>query len=217
MQLFGPSSPLFPYVLAFLVPAVLYLALIHKLPFKGDFIIKALPMLTLALATWIFFPAGVVKNLLIMALLFSAGGDISLSFKGEKFFLLGLGNFLVAHVFYIILFAQYSAYTPGTWWVFVALGIFALVMIGLLFPKLGSMKLPVMVYISVIMAMGVYANMWQGPNPDLLLIGAVIFMLSDAMIAIDRFLIPVSWSKYFIMTTYYAAQAMIWTSLVYNL
>ena len=35
-------------------------------------------------------------------------------------------------------------------------------------------------------------------------------MLSDAMIAVDRFLRPIPGAKYFIMTTYYLAQVLIW-------
>jgi len=214
MYIFSPASPLFPYILAFLIPAIAYLATIHKLPFKGDFLLKSLPILVLAFATWKFIGDETTRILLIAALLFSAAGDISLSFKGEKSFLLGIANFLVAHLVYIILFAQHSSTRSGAWWIYLLLAIFAIGMVVILLPKLGSMKIPVLVYISVIMVMGVYANMWKGPNEKILLYGAMIFMASDAMIAIDRFVEPIKGSKYFVMSTYYIAQAMIWMAMI---
>lgn len=214
MYIISPASPLFPYILAFVIPAIAYVATIHKLPFKGDFLLKSFPILVLAFATWKFIGHETTRVLLITALLFSAAGDISLSFKGEKSFLLGIANFLVAHLVYIILFAQHSSTRSGDWWVYPLLAIFAIGMVVVLFPKLGKMKIPVLVYISVIMVMGVYANMWKGPNERILLIGAVVFMFSDAMIAIDRFVSPVGGSKYFVMSTYYVAQAMIWMAMV---
>lgn len=200
-----------PFLIAFGVASLAYLALIHRLPFKGDFIIKAIPVISLAIAAWIYIP-GLPGKLLFAGLLLSAGGDISLSFEGEKFFLMGLGFFLVAHIVYIVTFAQDMTYSPGKLPILIALSVFAIGMAVVLYPKLGEMRIPVFVYISVILAMGITAALWQGPNPNLLLIGAIVFMLSDSMIAVDRFLVEISWSKYFIMATYYGAQIMIWAS-----
>lgn len=202
-----------PILIMFAVPALIYLALIHRLPFKGDFVIKALPVLTLAVASLMYIP-GPPGYFLFAGLVLSAGGDISLSFKGEKFFLMGLGFFLVAHVVYVINFAEYAEYSSDKLIILIVLAVFAVGMAVLLYPKLGEMKIPVFVYISVILAMGVSAALSHPPKPNLLLIGAIVFMLSDSMIAIDRFLVNVSWSKYFIMITYYAAQFMIWMSFV---
>ena len=90
--------------LIFGISSVAYLALIHKLPFKGDFALKAIPALTLALAAFLLVPSphGV---LLAIGFVLSAIGDINLSFKGEKFFLGGLVSFLLAHVIYCITFS----------------------------------------------------------------------------------------------------------------
>ncbi|HHG86727.1 MAG TPA: lysoplasmalogenase [Bacteroidetes bacterium] len=192
----------------FFVAGFLYLALIHRLPFLGDFVLKSIPVLCLAILALLFIP-GLTGKLLFAGFLFSAGGDISLSFSGEKFFLAGLGSFLVAHVLYVIAFAQnYLFVVTDLLWIGLWLA-FAVGMLVVLFPRLGDMRIPVLVYLSVIFTMVVFATMWQGGRPGILLTGAVLFMLSDAMIAIDRFLKPVSWSKYFIMSTYYAGQCLI--------
>lgn len=200
-------------LLAFAIPAILYIALIHKLPFTGDFAIKAFPILLLAVASWLFIP-GLEGKLLAVGFVLSSGGDVSLSFEGDKFFILGLGCFLLAHIVYIVTFAQNYAFSPGQLPILIAFAVFAIGMAIVLYPKLGDMRLPVFIYISVILGMGLFATMWKGPAPTLLLIGALIFMLSDSMIAIDRFLKPLSWSKYFIMTTYYAGQFLIFTAFL---
>ncbi len=200
-----------PFLIVFAVAALVHLAFIHRLPYKGDFIIKAIPVITLAIASWIYIP-GIPGKLLFAGLLLSAGGDISLSFQGEKFFLMGLGFFLVAHIVYIVAFSRDMAYTPGKLPILILMSAFAIVMAVILYPKLGEMRIPVFVYIAVILAMVATASLWQGPNPTLLLIGAIAFMLSDSMIAVDRFLVEISWSRYFIMVTYYGAQFMIWAS-----
>ena len=104
-----PSIPLLPIFLfaVFSVTSVSYMLLIRKLPFKGDFILKSVPILCLALITFLFVPAIFIGVPLFLGFIFSAGGDISLSFdkkKGmsekiaERNFLIGLGLFLIAHV-----------------------------------------------------------------------------------------------------------------------
>ncbi len=204
------------WLVLFLVPAIAYVILIPKLPFTGDFVLKSIPVLLLAVTSLIFIP-GTAGKLLFAGFLLSAGGDISLSFEGEKAFVMGLSFFLLAHVVYIILFAQDFTFSPGKLPLALIVGGLAITMSIILFPKLGEMRLPVLVYITVIMAMGVVAAFWTGGASStaiLLFVGAAVFMLSDSMIAVNKFLVPISWSKFFIMITYYAAQLMIWMSFV---
>ena len=200
---------------AFAVFGVAYLALIHKLPFMGDFAVKSIPVLCLAMMALLFVP-GVTGKLLFAGFIFSAGGDITLNFthKGEQFFLMGLGSFLVAHVLYVIAFARDFEFSMGNLPLMIVWTVFAVAMAVVLFPKLGEMRIPVFVYIAVILTMVVMATGWQGDRPWLLLAGAVLFMLSDSMIAVDKFLTPISWSRYFIMATYYAGQFMICRAFV---
>ena len=56
-----------------------YIALIHRLPYKVDFVLKAIPMICLANITIQYVP-GTVGLLLFFGFLFSAVGDISLCF-----------------------------------------------------------------------------------------------------------------------------------------
>ena len=71
------------------------------------------PLLMILLMVWVYrsnFNQPKIKNLLILALMFSWLGDVFLMFLPwfEKSFLLGLGAFLLAHVFYINVFVQES-------------------------------------------------------------------------------------------------------------
>jgi alkenylglycerophosphocholine hydrolase len=184
-----------------------YLASIHKLPFKGDFALKAIPALTLAVAAILLIP-GIHGKLLCAGFVLSALGDISLSFKGEKFFLGGLVSFLLAHVVYIFTFANGSAWAMDKAWLLGVLAVFGVAMLILLTPSLGPMKIPVYVYISVILTMDAMAVL-RGGNNGLLIAGALTFTLSDSILAWDRFKQPLSWGKYGVMSTYYAGQAMI--------
>ncbi len=190
------------------VSSISYLALIHKLPFKGDFVIKAIPALTLAVAAFTLVPEPHGK-LLALGFVLSALGDISLSFKGEKFFLGGLVSFLLAHVVYIIVFSIGSEWTMTNAWLLGVLGAFGIGMVIVLTPHLGKMKIPVYVYISVILTMDIMAALRGGPAYWTLVAGALTFTVSDTILALDRFRKPMAKGKYYVMTTYYAGQALI--------
>lgn len=191
----------------FCASAVAYLALIHKLPFKGDFAVKALPALTLAAASALLIP-GIHGKLLCAGFILSAMGDISLTFEGEKFFIGGLVSFLLAHVVYIFTFANGSVWSMDKAWLLGILAVFGVVMVVLLNPHLGKMKLPVYVYISVILTMDTMAVLRGGDN-WLLIAGALTFTVSDTILALDKFRKKIPGDKYYVMTTYYAGQAMI--------
>lgn len=202
-------------IIVFAIAGLAYLALIHKLPFKGDFVLKSIPAFCLAAMAWIYIP-GTMGKLMFAGFIFSAGGDISLCFveKGEKFFLMGLGSFLIAHVLYVVAFSQNAGYSSERLPLIALWVVFAVAMCVVLYPKLGEMRIPVFVYVAVILAMVTVATLWQGPRLTMLVLGAVLFMLSDSMIAVDKFLKPISWSRYFIMVTYYAGQFLICRSFM---
>lgn len=207
MQLFPILATIFG------LSSLAYLALIHKLPFGGDFAIKAIPALTLAIAAFLLIPAP-HGALLCLGFVLSALGDISLSFKGEKFFLAGLVSFLLAHVVYIVVFSLESESTLENAWLFAVLGLFGVGMILILTPHLGAMKIPVYVYISVILTMDVMAVLRGGETSWTLIAGALTFTVSDTILALDRFRKPFSSAKYWVMSTYYAGQAMICLSFL---
>jgi uncharacterized membrane protein YhhN len=194
--------------LLFLFFAGFYLAFIHALPYTGDFVIKAIPALTLAYMAFTMIP-GATGKILGVGFILSAGGDIALSFPGDQQFMMGLGLFLLAHLTYIVVFllkrrTRYTTRIP----LMAAILFFAGAMAVVLAPHLGPLQIPVFVYISVIAVMGVTSALREGVSPVLML-GAMTFMLSDSLIAVNKFLLPVPGSKYAIMVTYYLGQYLI--------
>jgi len=91
--------------------------------------------------------------------------------------------------------------------------IYMLFMAWLLLPNLGDLQLPVMAYLLTIAAMGLLALHSSLPMRWAVL-GALVFIISDSFIAINKFFSPLPFASYWIMSTYYAAQFMLVTSLV---
>ena len=77
-----------------------------------------------------------------------------------------------------------------------------------MFPHLGDMLIPVAVYLLIILGMGISAALGT-TNHSLVVVGAALFIISDSLIAINRFLVPVPLSGLLVMTTYYMAQFLI--------
>lgn len=135
---------------------------------------------------------------LLLGLFFSFLGDTFLLFAGsdDRFFLLGLGSFLLTHVAYWLAFHLWPQTKPGLFklqpfWA-IPFFLFWLVMMYLLWPHLpGGLLVPVVVYSMVITLMAAKAahispnlkvlNQWY------LIGGAVLFVLSDSTIAFSRF------------------------------
>jgi len=160
-----------------------------------------------------------VDGLLGTALALSSLGDFLLgvrrigSLDGESLFLLGLGSFLIAHLVYIALFRKYLTLVwwkpgPARMWGVLAILVALASMLGILRHSLGSLLIPVVVYSLVLSGMGISAMLADLGTP-LAAFGALLFIASDAMIAITKFRGPFPGSGQLIWITYYAAQFLI--------
>ena len=165
-----------------------------------------------------------VSGFMYIAIFFSLCGDIFLWFSGEKFFLLGLGSFLLAHICYIAAFSlshtkqanrPQSLLKRKPWLVLIFVAYASLLIWGL-YPSLGQMLIPVVVYATIIMLMAIAAlNRWQRVSDasfGWVFLGALLFVLSDSLIALGRFgdhLFSIPLLRYWIMSTYMCAQLCI--------
>ena len=156
-------------------------------------------------------PSNTYQTLIVVGLGFSMLGDIFLMLPQDRF-LQGLVSFLVAHILYIVAFwgergsAEYLlAVVP-----IIAL---AGVVLWRLYPHLGEFRIPVLVYVAVIGTMGWIALARAlGAESDaawLAAIGAILFMVSDSVLALDRFAKPFFAARALVLGTYYAAQTLI--------
>jgi len=162
----------------------------------------------LALFVQISITAGHIKKLLIAALLLSAFGDFFLAIRSTDYFIHGLGSFLIAHLLYISIFTKFKKTEPAgfkqrTLVAFTAT--FSIAMIALLWPVLGALKAPVIIYITVISLMAIAAILSELYGP-LVVTGVFLFLISDATIAINKFLEPLSFANTLIWITYFLAQ-----------
>jgi len=166
------------------------------------------------------YPKSFVR-FVILALVFSWLGDVSLMFveQSEVFFIVGLGNFLIAHIFYVLAYhrsvalSQKQGYVAkNLFWVLPFLVIGA-ALYWYLFPSLKDLAVPVAVYATTIILMGIFALNRKGTTStasyQYIFFGALIFIVSDASIAINKFVTPLPQAGLLIMVTYIAAQYMI--------
>jgi uncharacterized membrane protein YhhN len=150
--------------------------------------------------------------LLIAALAASLAGDVFLMLPGG-YFIPGLASFLVAHLFYIALFRQGVARFPSGRALLLTLGVgaamYAWVWGGLTDPVL---KLAVAAYVGVISLMVAQAigraTVLRDTASKAVAVGACIFMLSDSLIALNRFVQPLPMASLWVLTTYYLAQIL---------
>jgi uncharacterized membrane protein YhhN len=187
--------------------AFIFIASLNLRPYPGDFIIKAIPVLSLALLAFLKIP-GIKGKLLGIGFLFSDLGDILLELDRSAYFVFGLAAFLIAHVFYITVFIRKPVFVKSRLIIVLAIIAYGLVLGSILIPHLGSMMKPVVAYLIIILAMGISASIGSN-NHFLIIIGACLFILSDSIIAVNKFLMPVPFSSLWIMTIYYSAQFFI--------
>lgn len=158
------------------------------------------------------------RKLILAALFFSWGGDILLQLvdKNELFFMFGLISFLIAHLFYIIAFIdpmQRKNLLRRKPFLAVPFLIYGIVLIWYLYPDLGEMTFPVFIYATVILFMTMIALNRSGnvnkKSFQLVFVGAILFTLSDSLIAINKFSYPFEASRFLIMSLYITAQFLI--------
>lgn len=146
-----------------------------------------------------------------IGLLVSAIGDLFLMHPKDKF-LSGLTCFLLAHLLYSYAFFG-QADDHFTCWLPMVLAAIGITVYLLLLPTLSSMRVPVAVYTVAILIMAWGAiEVWldvQNPFAACAALGASIFIVSDVVLAIDRFRSSSAFSRHVIMITYYSAQLLL--------
>ena len=177
------------------------------------YLFKPLTTFLIFLLAWLSDspPSPLYHNLILLGLLFSLGGDIFLMLPKDMF-LAGLVSFLVAHICYIVAFGN-EANWQLSWGALLLFLIAGILVGGYLWQGLGKMKLPASIYIATILLMGwMGVNMWltHQANWSLLAVGgALLFIVSDSALAINRFRHPFHIAQLIVLTTYYAAQWLI--------
>lgn len=152
---------------------------------------------------------------ILIGLVLSFGGDLALLFQEKRSaFLLGLGFFLLAHITYTIVFTLLGRFTiwdliPATILIAAAVCFYILIK-----PNLGKMKIPVIAYIVIISVMVSRAvstfnsPVFTNKQAWMIIAGAVLFYLSDVILAANKFLKPWKYNR-ISLSFYYSGQALI--------
>ncbi len=157
---------------------------------------------------------------IFVGLLFGLMGDVLLMFvpHDASFFIYGLVAFLLCHILYLSAFYLDFLSAPTLDKKGARVAIFICSLFGMAFyfyirGNLAALKLPVMAYIFVIcfmMMMAVFRNLRVNSlSFRLILIGAMFFIVSDAILAINKFMMPFAAADLLIMATYMIAQYLI--------
>jgi uncharacterized membrane protein YhhN len=159
------------------------------------------------------------SKLYLGALFFSLLGDIFLLDK-EGLFLFGIGAFLITQVLFIVLVLGRSSRSSKSnlIWSAIPFLIYLVLLMRTLAPELDDLFYPVLIYGSVISVFGITAlnyHLNQRNSESLILLsGALLFIASDSMIALNKFYSPHMIYPVAIMLTYALAQYLICHSML---
>jgi uncharacterized membrane protein YhhN len=188
---------------------------------NGDGAALTKPLLMPLLALWVVALAGrtwpVPLRWLLLGVGFAWGGDLLLMGEGDLYFLLGLVSFLVMQVCYLVAFLRVPGPGLVRAWPIAAIpyAIAWVVLVVVLWPDAGDMRLPVLVYSATIIAMALAALDLVLRLPQAMAwrvaAGAGAFVVSDAIIALTAFgpLTESVRTSAAVMATYTVAQGLI--------
>ena len=153
---------------------------------------------------------------LVLGLVLGLTGDVLLLEDTPSRFVGGLAAFLVGHLAYVASFVAVGLDRPALGWVGALVLLVALVVGRRILPGAvaeGGAVLGVAVaaYMAVIGAMAVTG--WATGRP-LVGLGASLFVVSDTVLAMGKFVQPRRWTSVVVMVTYHLAQALIVAGLL---
>ncbi len=170
-------------------------------------------------------PSG-LRPVIICGLFFSFLGDVFLLFDHENslFFMAGLICFLITHILYISYFIKMpkpviSLLMQAPWLILLIL-LYTAGLLYVLFPGLGDLKIPVIIYAIILSCMLIGSiHFYNSARPGtgfLFVMGATLFVISDSLLAINRFYSPLPYAGVFIILSYCAAQFLIVKGFIKN-
>ena len=204
---------------------LLFIFLQDRPLYLEGFVAKSLiiPALIILFAVNLKPPINLSQRLMFAGLFFSWAGDVMLELaqRNGDLFIAGLGCFLLAHIMYLTVFFI----TPGKnvilrkrLYLLIPVIIYGAVLVSYLYNDLADMRLPVILYAIVILTMLTGAiNRLEKVNRTsyfLVLTGAILFVISDSAIAVNKFSHHFESSVIVIMSTYIIAQFLIITGYI---
>ncbi len=175
------------------------------------------PLTTLLIIFFAFRQNGpeTYKTLILAGLFLSLAGDIFLMLPRERF-VAGLVSFLLAHFFFIAAFVY--SHGPFLNWIYLTpVFVYFVLFLNVLWKHTGKMSVPVGIYALVLLlflwqAAGRY-DFFHSDTALFGLWGALLFVLSDSLLAYNKFVKPLKWAPATLMVLYWSALYLLTLSI----
>jgi len=188
--------------------STVYLLTLGWQPFPGSAALKGVPVAALAVLALAARRGRHDAGMLALGLAFSAAGDVLLDLD-PRFFVFGLGAFLLAHITYTVLFVRNRAagirLDPPLLAAVLLVLAFSGTLSAWIVPSAGELAVPVVFYVCALTAM-VSTALLARFKGGWVAAGAILFLISDSLLAINRFKTPLPLEDYLVWTTYYLGQ-----------
>ncbi len=173
------------------------------------------PLTTLLIAAMVMRMATAesgYRRAVLAGLLLSLLGDMFLMLPGDRF-AFGLGSFLLAHLCYLRAFRMRGGWFQPSWPVF-AYAVITAGVLACLWPHLpAELRIPVVVYVAALAGMAAQAAcVWRqrpGAATAMAALGGACFVVSDALLAVDRFATAIPFASVWVLASYWTAQWLI--------
>jgi uncharacterized membrane protein YhhN len=180
------------------------------------YVFKPLIMISLGAMAWLLASQQTKPKTpwLLAGIGFALLGDSLLMIREANWFVFGLGAFLLMQLCYILAFGTIT-HPKATLTSLLPFAIYFASFMAILYKPASALNLlvPVVIYGVSICVMGYAAALRKHTAPPLsytwVLAGALLFVLSDSVLAINRFVQPLAGASLLIMSTYAAAQYLI--------
>lgn len=174
-----------------------------------QFIFKPLTMLAIILIVFLnsSSPMSFYQKAILMGLVFSTIGDVFL-IRDKQYFVQGLISFLIGHICYIVAFWTSPNLPSGVFYL-----AYIVFFLSILWKHLGSLKIPVLFYATAIALMSWMALSRTIENHNHhtfhAFLGSIMFVISDSLLAYNKFKSPIPLSAIWVLGTYFLAQWLI--------
>jgi len=197
------SQPFYRFLqFSFISIAAFFLILLPVLPHPIFVILKVSPAI-IAIVTAFLYGKSERKPLPIFIFFFMGSGDLFLGLSRTRFFTSALASFMVANILLLIYMIPYAKKSIASTIKASAIVVFSIIIGFVTLPSSGDFFIPVLFYLMMISTMAFVSAFNSKGN--LVYAGAVFFVLSDSLIAFDKFVHQVQGSLPVILTLYYLA------------
>lgn len=187
---------------------LIYLVLLPFQPYPLSWLLKPIPMLIFALLAWRAWP-GAIGVLLGLGFVGAAAGDFFLDYGSrDGLFIQALCAFLVNQLAFAAAFVLMAKGKPWLRWRMLPVTLYSVLLAVWLVPASGSYQIPVAIYLLCLYSMAFMACRVEG-KIGLLWVGAMLFVVADSLIGVNKFAQPFAYAIPVIVTIYFSGQTLI--------